>query len=106
MDNRAGLALATELLDSLLRKTDRTIDRGMNGPILAHMRIGTGPVPEAFLTDENFPRGNDLPAEALNATPLCDAISTVTGGTTCFLMSHSGRILRIFHFRARKNQVE
>jgi hypothetical protein len=48
-------------------------------------------------------RMDTLPAEALHASALRKTISAIGCGTSCFLMSHSGAILRTLPFRARRN---
>src|SRR3989339_2026797 len=102
MHKRATIALSAELGHALLGEAHATLHIRVNRPVLAHMRIGTRPVPVSLLADQNLACMHCLTAEALDAATLGDTVSAVTGGATGLFMSHSGGILRIFPFQARE----
>jgi hypothetical protein len=69
-------------------KLDITVGRGEQSIISSHSNVDSGVETSPSLTDQDVARANPLSTEPLNTQPLRLAVTTVSAGSTTFLMSH------------------
>jgi hypothetical protein len=80
--------LDRDVLPSSLLELDDTVDEREQGIVTASAYVLTSMIGASTLTHEDVSCANDLTTKLLHSETLATAISSVSGTSYCFLMSH------------------